>query len=324
MRARGSVRPKAEPIDAVAILYDIQVAAADPLGGSAFMTPGQFLPPGTEDPRRPRRAPDREGDAGRCRRRPAPRGRRGAAAGAGAAADALALLRDSSTPSCADRAAFHPLVALRRRVADPAPADVSSRGPSSSRGSSRSRGRSGTSSAHCARWPSVQQIFQDGPGMRAADEGISCRGARHLRPAAGADPPAADAVLRQPRHPRTGLRPERRAAESRTSATLIVLPSPETLFPLLRHCLSRFEPEELQRFPSLPAAAHAAVRVLQQPHGGRRLHGRAARVRARLRFLRPASVRQEHPPGRAPRRPPASFSTRWRNGWRRVPDAAGS
>ena len=43
---QGSVRPKAEPIDAVAILYDIQVAATSPLGGSAFMTLDSFFPLG--------------------------------------------------------------------------------------------------------------------------------------------------------------------------------------------------------------------------------------------------------------------------------------
>ena len=43
---RGRVRPKAEPIDAVAILYDIQVASPDPVGGSAFMNLDSFFPLG--------------------------------------------------------------------------------------------------------------------------------------------------------------------------------------------------------------------------------------------------------------------------------------
>jgi len=42
----GLVRPLAEPIDAVALLYEIQVAAADPLGGSAFMSLDSFFPLG--------------------------------------------------------------------------------------------------------------------------------------------------------------------------------------------------------------------------------------------------------------------------------------
>jgi ATP-dependent helicase/nuclease subunit B len=40
---RGRVRPKAEPIDAVAILYDIQVAAEEPVGGPAFMSLDSFF-----------------------------------------------------------------------------------------------------------------------------------------------------------------------------------------------------------------------------------------------------------------------------------------
>ena len=43
---RGRVRPKAEPIDAVAILYDIQVSADDPVGGAAFMSLDSFFPLG--------------------------------------------------------------------------------------------------------------------------------------------------------------------------------------------------------------------------------------------------------------------------------------
>ena len=35
---QGSVRPKAEPIDAVAILYDIQVSAAEPVGAPTYAT----------------------------------------------------------------------------------------------------------------------------------------------------------------------------------------------------------------------------------------------------------------------------------------------
>jgi len=42
----GTVRPRAEPIDAVAILYEIQTAADAPLGGSAFMTLDAFFPLG--------------------------------------------------------------------------------------------------------------------------------------------------------------------------------------------------------------------------------------------------------------------------------------
>jgi hypothetical protein len=42
----GRIRPKLEPIDAVAVLHDIQLTAARPLGGAAFMTLDSFFPIG--------------------------------------------------------------------------------------------------------------------------------------------------------------------------------------------------------------------------------------------------------------------------------------
>jgi ATP-dependent helicase/nuclease subunit B len=46
-RRRGeTVRPRLDPLDAVAILHDIQIGAPHPLGGSAFMTLDSFFPVG--------------------------------------------------------------------------------------------------------------------------------------------------------------------------------------------------------------------------------------------------------------------------------------
>ena len=90
-------------------------------------------------------------------------------------------------------------------------------------------------------WPRTQLIFQDGPGMRETLDGL---GIRH--PAVPAhDGPA------QTGGPRVQLfnSPDAHgqvfalnaALDEPDGRTVIVLPSPDTLFPLLRHCLSRFD-----------------------------------------------------------------------------------
>ncbi|MGA2639424.1 MAG: PD-(D/E)XK nuclease family protein [Spirochaetia bacterium] len=246
---QGRVRPKAEPMDAVAILYDIQVATQDPVGGSAFMSLDSFFPLGLK-----------------------------------IQGDLEELLIEKAKPE--DVAGVQPLVEeevparARQRLRTLShfyeefyraldgrdlstrssryvevsealqPGEIPMVGPFAERGAegpvifagffTLTRAEKEIFQA-VSKWPSVQQIFQDGPGMRKRMEGFA------VSVPSSAPPPA---PLPRPQtlfssSPDThGQVFAVNAALARADAnTLIVLPSPETLFPLLRHCLSRFDSE---------------------------------------------------------------------------------
>ena len=241
---QGSVRPKAEPIDAVAILYDVQVAAVDPLGGPAFMTLDSFFPLGLKI----------HGDLEELlieKVKPAdvagvqPMVEEGVPARARERLLTLSYFYETFYAELADRSLSSRssrYVAVSETLSPP---DVASRGPVILAGFFTLTNTERVIFGAMAKWPSVQQIFQDGPGMRKRMEGFAAAAfssALSSIPAGGAIP-----------RPRTrfSASPDTHgqvfalnaALESSDSSTLIVLPSPETLFPLLRHCLSRFDPE---------------------------------------------------------------------------------
>jgi ATP-dependent helicase/nuclease subunit B len=237
---RGSVRPKAEPIDAVAILYDIQVAAANPLGGAAFMTLDSFFPLGLKI----------HGDLEELlieKVTPAD------VAGVQALVDEgvpirarerlqtlshfyetfYAELADRSLSSRSSR-----YVAVSETLS---PADVPSRGPVILAGFFTLTHAERLIFRALAKWPSVQQIFHDGPGMRARLKDISAAALSSAPPAAAMPRPRTRFSASPDTHGQVFAL--NAALENPDGETLIVLPSPETLFPVLRHCLSRFEPE---------------------------------------------------------------------------------
>jgi ATP-dependent helicase/nuclease subunit B len=245
----GRVRPLAEPIDAVAVLYQIQVAASDPLGGTAFMSLDSFFPLGLK-----------------------------------IHSDLEELLIEDVTPE--QVAGVQPMVdeavplrarerlltlshfyetfytALDRRglstrssryaavARTMEPADVPGAGPFLLAGFYALTKAEKAIFLAASRWPRSQLVFQDGPGLR---EKIA-----DLLPASQRETPA---PVPRPQvqftvSPDThGQVAALNAALSRADDdTLVVLPSADTLFPVLRHCLSRFEPETYN--VSLPYPLH--------------------------------------------------------------------
>jgi ATP-dependent helicase/nuclease subunit B len=255
------VRPKAEPIDAVAILYDIQVAAADPLGGPAFMTLDSFFPLGLKI----------HGDLEELlieKVKPAdvagvqPMFEEGVPARARERLRTLSHFYEIFYAELADRSLSSRSSRYVSVSETLSPPDIPSRGPVILAGFFTLTHAERVIFRAMAQWPSVQQILQDGPGMRKRMEGFA---ATALTPSAAsqAGPPAGTPPGPVPRpHLQFSGSPDTHgqvfalnaALGSPDSSTLIVLPSPETLFPLLRHCLSRFDPESYN--VSLPYPLH--------------------------------------------------------------------
>jgi hypothetical protein len=250
--ARRVVLPKAEAIDAVAVLYDIQGEEKEPLGGSGFLPLDSFLGLGL------RIARDVEELA--IEKVPARR-----------VAEVQALVEEGIPAPTREK-----LLALSRfcetfhgRIADAGlstrasryveagsaiePADLGDVGLLLFAGFSTLTRAEKDLFSRVGAWPHARFLFQDGPGMRAR---LDALGVRHPE-----RPPGADGAAGTPggapggQAPRQG--PEVHLADSPDShgqvfalnavldspgpGTVIVLPSPDTLFPLLRHCLSRFD-----------------------------------------------------------------------------------
>ena len=206
---QGRIRPKAQPIDAVAILYDIQVAAAAPLGGTAFMTLDSFFSLGLKI----------QGDLEELlieRVKPAdvagvqplvdegvpPRARERLQTLSHFYEAFYAELADRSLSSRSSR-----YVAVSETIA---PADIPCGGPIILAGFFTLTSAERVIFRSLAKWPAAQMIFHDGPGMRERLKDVSagCALVRRGRHPAAAAP---HGFLRQPRHARPGLCAERRA-----------------------------------------------------------------------------------------------------------------
>jgi ATP-dependent helicase/nuclease subunit B len=241
------VLPKAEAIDAVALLYEIQLEAERPLGGTAFMTLDSFLPLGLKIHR------DLEELA--IERVPARK-----------VAEVQALIEEEVPERSRERLLalswfyerFYPKVAESNlstrssRYVEVAggiePGDLGSFQLLIFAGFSTLTKAERDLFARAAVWPRSLFIFQDGPGMRAK---LTSLGVRH--PAVSATAGAAGDLSSAARRPEVRLSSSpdahgqvfalNAALDRPDGETVIVLPSPDTLFPLLRHCLSRFDEE---------------------------------------------------------------------------------
>jgi ATP-dependent helicase/nuclease subunit B len=235
--ARGA---RLEAIDAVAILYEIQVGSARPLGGTAFMTLDSFFPIGMKiygdlEELAIERVPPRK------------------------VAEVQPLVDEKVTSRSRERlqsmALFYEefYTAVRQRGYSTRSSRYVAVAEGGEPESLRGKGLvlfAGFYALTAAEqlllrrlgsWPTVQFLFQDGPGMRRR---LAALGVKDT--AAEADPePGPAAETRFYSSPDThGQVFALNAALTKTDGgTLIVVPSPATLFPLLRHCLSRFDAE---------------------------------------------------------------------------------
>ena len=235
---RGTLLPRLELLDAVAILYDIQLASPRPLGGTGFMTLDSFFPLGTRI----------YGDLEELLIEGVEEH---------AVADVQPLVEEAVPAGSRERllgmarfyAEFYRVVAeqklstrsMRYRAAGErvGPEDLPGTGPVILAGFCALTGAERRLLRVLRAWPRVSMVLQEGPLLRETMKDL------------GLPPRAAEADT--PRRPATRFfsSPDTHgqvfavnaALTAPDDGTLIVLPRPDTLFPLLRHCLSRFEPE---------------------------------------------------------------------------------
>jgi ATP-dependent helicase/nuclease subunit B len=236
----GIVRPRAEPIDAAAILYEIQLTAGGPLGGSSFMTLDAFFPLGLRI----------QGDLEELLiEEVPPRDVAGVQplveeAVPIAARQRLLSLSEFygkfysilSERSLSTRSSRY--VSVSRRID---PSDFPGEGPIILGGFFTLTRAERAIFRALSQWPRTQLVFQDGPGVR---EKIRDTIPLPLEEPARRSPPDRPRVSFTSSPDTHGQVFALNAAlEDPDEDTLIVLPSAETLFPLLRHCLSRFDAE---------------------------------------------------------------------------------
>jgi ATP-dependent helicase/nuclease subunit B len=237
----GRTQPSLEPIDAVALLYEIQLAAARPLGGAGFMTLDSFFPLGLRIQR----------DLEELLIEGVP---------AAKVAEAQPLLELEVPARSRERLStlahfyerFYVEVESRgfstrssryRAVAEQVePDDVTGVGPLIFAGFSALTGAERTLLRKLGTWPRCQLVFQEGPGLWPRIQGLGVAAPAGALP--GAEPPARPATHFYSSPDSHGQVFALDAVlDHADSDTVIVLPRPDTLFPLLRHCLARFGEE---------------------------------------------------------------------------------
>ncbi len=236
----GLTRPKLEPIDAVAVLHDIQLAAARPLGGKAFMTLDSFFPIGLKIHRDLEELLIENVSSRK-------------------AAEVQTLVEQEVPPRSRERLqslayfydAFYPAVreqglstrSSRYRLVAEAiePGDLPVRGLIILAGFYALTESEAALFRKLKEWPSVQLVFQDGPGLRKRIKGLAVAGAEKTGEESTPRRPEVHFYSSPDTHGQVFAL--NAALKSPDSGTLIVLPTPDTLFPLVRQCLSRFDEE---------------------------------------------------------------------------------
>jgi ATP-dependent helicase/nuclease subunit B len=234
-----------EDIDAVALLYEIQIASETPLGDPTFMTLDSFYPLGL------RIWSDCEELAIEKVQ-------------ARSVAEVQTLVEEEVPPRARERlrslAHFYEGIyaavqerglstrSSRYRIVGEGirEADVPGTGPLVIAGVSTVTASERDLLLAMARWPRTVMVFQDGPGLRGRMAAViaACGGAEE---AAGPAAPVAAQARRTFFYDSPDAHGQVFALNAALAEpdddTCIVLPRPDTLFPLLRHCLSRFDPE---------------------------------------------------------------------------------
>ncbi|MCX7029974.1 MAG: PD-(D/E)XK nuclease family protein [Spirochaetes bacterium] len=243
--------PLARPIDAVALLHDVQVAADRPLGGSSFMSLDDFLPLGlrifeaVEELLIEGVAADAVGGVQALIEEGVP----------AAARERLATLRsfyDALYPAIAaaglsTRSSRIRAVAERLAAGDFAPYQVVV-----AAGFVELRAAERRILTVVGSLPTATLLLRDGPGLAPLLEALGAprAAARKPRRQDGA-PPAREGSSDAARRPEVHFHRSPDAhgqvfelaglLQTPDPRAVVVLPSPDTLFPLLNHCLSRFD-----------------------------------------------------------------------------------
>jgi len=234
--ARAPQRPKIEAIDAVAVLYDIQLAAAKPLGGDAFMTLDSFFSLGLkiagdlEDleieavpPRKVAEVQPLVDEEVPARSRERLR--------------SLSLFHEKFYPAIEAHGLSTRSSRYRAVAEGIETADLEQYRLVILAGFYALTKAEQALFHRIGAWPQVHFIFQNGPGLEKKLLSLGIR-----LPAVSAEEPPPPAVRFFSSPDAHGQVFALNAALGRTDGdTLVVLPSPDTLFPLLRHCLSRFD-----------------------------------------------------------------------------------
>jgi len=228
--------PMARPIDAVALLHDVQSAAARPLGGSSFMSLDAFLPLGLrifdalEELLIEGVAPDAVGGVQTLIEEGVPPAARERLATLRGFYEALYPALDAaglSTRSSRIRA-----VAERLSAADLAPCrTIVAAGFVELRNAERGI------LSFAASQPDATVILRDGPGIAPLLEALGVR-RRGADPGPGGRP---DVHLHRSPDAHGQVFELAGLLETADPRAVVVLPSPDTLFPLVNHCLSRFD-----------------------------------------------------------------------------------
>lgn len=234
----GGTRPLMEDIDAVAILHGIQASSSSPLGGSAFMSLDGFFSLGMRifsdleelliegvdgakvaevqpliEEQVPLSSRERLAELARFYQGFYPE------------AERLSLSTRSSrfraiaeTLSEADAAPWEKVILSGFFSLSRAEAEILRK---------------------MAGWEKTRLLFQDGPGMAEKLKGLGI-----MHPVlSGVEPPPAKTFFASSPDTHGQIFALTAALSSVEEGTAVVLPAPESLFPLIRHCLSRF-PEQ--------------------------------------------------------------------------------
>jgi ATP-dependent helicase/nuclease subunit B len=239
----GGRLPLARPIDAVALLHDVQSAAARPLGGQGFMSLDAFLPLGLrifdalEELLIEGIAADAVGGVQALIEEGVPPAARERLATLRSFYEALYPALDAaglSTRSSRIRA-----VAERLSASDLAPyRTIVAAGFVELRRAERSILRT------VASLPQATVILRDGPGIAPLLESLGERYRDATKHTGGSPPPdESRPKVHLHRSPDAHGQVFELAGllENADPAAVVVLPSPDTLFPLVNHCLSRFD-----------------------------------------------------------------------------------
>ncbi len=234
----GGTRPLMEDIDAVAILHGIQTSSPSPLGGSAFMSLDGFFSLGMRifgdleelliegvdssrvaevqpliEEQIPLSSRERLAELARFYRAFYPEAERLSLSTRSSRFRAIAETLSEADAAPYDKVILSGFFSLSRAEADIL--------------------------RTMAGWEKTRLLFQDGPGMGEKLKGL---GVAHPVQA-GAEPPPARTFFASSPDTHGQIFALTAALSSVEEGTAVVLPAPESLFPLIRHCLSRF-PEQ--------------------------------------------------------------------------------